>query len=124
VFFDITIIKIIHTLLFNYGTNFLHTAEMLKEPQHTLRLMNFKRIRRLLLLNTTHAWRQAGLYCKFGLVINRKLARNIFFTEFTACDVPEGTPKHKDFHDNSNSPSYKHRPIFCLEQLQKSLAEV
>jgi hypothetical protein len=66
VFFDATIIKIIHPFCFsNRGTNFLRKVGMLKEPQHTLWLMNFKRIL-LLLVNTTHTRRHSGLYCKFG----------------------------------------------------------
>jgi hypothetical protein len=36
-----------------------------------------------------------GPYCKFGLVISGKLAENIFFVEFTACDMLEGMQNHK-----------------------------
>jgi hypothetical protein len=83
VFFDATIIKIIHPFCFcNCGTNFLRRVGMLKDSQHTLWLMNFKQII-LLLVNTTHARRHTGLYCKFGWVINRKVVRNIF-AEFAA----------------------------------------
>jgi hypothetical protein len=109
----------------NHGTNFLRRVAMLKGPQHTLWLMNFKRILRLL-VNTTHARRHASLYCKFGRVISRKLARNNFFAEFTFCDELEGTSKHKDFHNNLNSPSYKYRYTFSGETVEfacKSLAE-